>query len=75
MKQINLISNNKTYNPKSHRSYSIDEIISAGGSTAFAQKVGKKVTDVSKKLSQIPEDALLSENELNMALATLNDSK
>lgn len=57
------------------KSYSVDEIIAAGGTTAFANKLGKHPELIGEKLKELPEDAFLTEDELIQALKTLKESK
>lgn len=58
-----------------HKSYSIDEIMAAGGTTAFATKMGKNFRAISDHLKKLPEDAFLTKEEANAALQMLNESK
>jgi hypothetical protein len=62
------------YSPK-FKSYSIDEILAAGGPTAFAQKMEKSIKGLFEELSELPPDSFLTEKEFNEAMATLNASK
>ncbi|RYE35286.1 MAG: hypothetical protein EOP42_06575 [Sphingobacteriaceae bacterium] len=57
------------------KSYSVDEIIAAGGTTAFANKLGKHPENLVNKLKDLPEDAFLTEEELVQALKMLKESK
>ena len=57
------------------KSYSVDEIIAAGGTTAFANKLGKHPELIGEKLKELPADAFLTEEELIQALKTLRESK
>lgn len=57
------------------KSYSVDEIIAAGGTTAFANKLGKHPELIGKKLKNLPEDAFITEEELVQALKMLKESK
>jgi hypothetical protein len=59
----------------SFKSYSIDEIIAAGGTTAFADKMGKSAKSLEDALKKIPKDAFLTEEEFLKAMETLNQSK
>jgi len=63
------------YMPEIPRSYSIDEILKAGGPLAFANMLGKKPELIENNLALLPSDSFLTTEELNNALAILNDSK
>lgn len=64
-----------SYMPQIPRSYSINEILAAGGSTSFATKLGKKPEELEKKIASLPNDASLTAEELNSALHILNERK
>ncbi len=57
------------------KSYSVAEIMAAGGTTAFANKLGKHPERLVEKLKNLPPDAFLTEEEFALALKTLNESK
>lgn len=57
------------------KSYSVDEILAAGGTTAFAEKLGKNPQDLLRKLEALPKDAFLTEEEVEEALKMLKESK
>ena len=65
----------ETYTFKRYKSYSVDEILAAGATTAFANKLGKNPENITKGLADLPEDAFLTEEEFQAAMATLNASK
>ncbi|MEO6980509.1 MAG: hypothetical protein ABI113_19105 [Mucilaginibacter sp.] len=58
-----------------YKSYSIDEIIAAGGATAFANKLGKNPQNIIINLRKLPKDAFFTEEEANQALETLKATK
>jgi hypothetical protein len=58
-----------------HKSYSIAEIIAAGGATAFANKKGKRPQTIAGQLKKLPEDAFLTTQEAIHALEILNEKK
>jgi len=58
-----------------YKSYSIDEIIAAGGTTAFADKMGKSAKALEDALRKLPKNAFLTEEEFLKAMETLNESK
>jgi len=58
-----------------HKSYSIDEIIAAGGADAFAEKMGKSWENLIDHLEKLPKDAFLTDKEFEEAMKTLNQSK
>jgi hypothetical protein len=57
------------------KSYSIDEILAAGGATAFAEKMGKSWEGLITNLEKLPKDAFLTDEEFEEAMKTLNQSK
>jgi hypothetical protein len=58
-----------------HQSYSIDEIMAAGGITAFANKLGKNPQAIDQRLKDLPKEVFLSKEEAIHALETLNENK
>jgi len=58
-----------------YKAYSINEILAAGGTTAFADKMGKNFGDLVAALKELPKDAFLTEEEFLKAMETLNQSK
>jgi len=58
-----------------HKSYSVAEIIAAGGTTAFANKLGKNPQAIDDRLKELPKEAFLTNEEAMRALETLNESK
>lgn len=58
-----------------HKSYSIDEIMAAGGPDAFAEKLGKDFKNIENRLKDLPKDAFLTEEEVAQALKTLQETK
>ena len=63
------------YMPDMPKSHSIDEILKAGGPLAFANMLGKKPELIENNLSLLPQDAFLTAEEVNNALAILNEGK
>jgi hypothetical protein len=68
-------SNEEQYSFPSLKSYSINEILAAGGTTAFANKLGKNAQSLLDYLKSIPKEDLLTEEEVTDALKILNESK
>ena len=62
-------------NPFIYKSYSVDEIMAAGGPTAFANKLGKNPQNIIKRLEKLPKDAFLTDEEVETALKMLKESK
>jgi hypothetical protein len=73
-KDIKISGNTQPLFPKL-KSYSIDEIMAAGGTTAFANKMGKSAQALMDRLKEIPKEDFLTEEEVAEALKTLNQSK
>jgi len=57
------------------KSYSVDEILAAGGTTAFAEKLGKNPQNIAKRLENLPKDAFLTDEEVEIALKMLRENK
>jgi len=57
------------------KSYSVAEILAAGGATAFATKMGKKPQNLSVGLKAFPKDAFLTDDEVEIALQMLKNNK
>ena len=57
------------------KSYSVDEIMAAGGPDAFAEKLGKSWENVIANLKKFPKEAFLTDEEFEEAMKTLNASK
>ncbi len=57
------------------KSYSVEEVIAAGGTTAFANKLGKNPQDLVDYLKGLPEDAFLTDEEAEAALKYLRENK
>ena len=57
------------------KSYSIDEIMAAGGTTAFAEKLGKNPENIENRLKRLPKDAFLTDEDVSNALRMLDESK
>lgn len=55
------------------RSYSISEIMAAGGATAFANKKGKKPQHVTERIKSFPKEAFLTNEEAENALEILKN--
>jgi hypothetical protein len=53
------------------KTYSISEILSSGGTTAFATKMGKKPQNLAERLKDFPKEDFLTEEEANKALDML----
>ena len=68
-------SEEKPYSPMIPKAYSIDEVLAAGGATAFAKKMGKSLKGLDKKWAALPPDSFLTDEELKNAIDTLNASK
>jgi hypothetical protein len=76
MDKRNIKTSDQTQHPFSgHKSYSIAEILAAGGATAFANKMGKSPETIIERLKKLPNDAFLTKEEATNALETLNESK
>ena len=57
------------------KTYSVSQILSAGGATAFAAQLRKKPQNLASKLRDLSKDSFLTQDEDNSALKTLKDNK
>jgi hypothetical protein len=57
------------------KSYSVNEILAAGGTTAFAEKIGKNPEDLVNRLKRLPKEAFLTNEEVEEALKMLKEDK
>ena len=57
------------------KSYSVDEVLAAGGTTAFAKKLGKDSSKIIEDLKKLPKDAFLTDEEFEAAMETLRRGK
>jgi hypothetical protein len=58
-----------------YKSYSVDEIMAAGGPIAFYDKLGKNPQNILTRLKALPKDAFFTEEEAMQALKTLRETK
>jgi len=49
--------------------------MAAGGTTAFANKLGKNPENIIKRLEKLPKEAFLTEEEVETGLRMLKESK
>jgi hypothetical protein len=57
------------------KSYSVEEVLAAGGTTAFAEKLGKDPRKIMEKLKKLPKESFLTDEEVEAALKILNEGK
>jgi len=69
------LSENSQSSFSDYKSYSVSEILAAGGTTAFANKLGKNPKNIEDYLAQLPEGSFLTEKEATQALKILDESK
>lgn len=69
------ISDNEHFAFPSYKSYSVEEIMAAGGPTSFAEKRGKTGKDLVEALKKLPKEAFLTDDEANIALKMLSEGK
>jgi len=62
------------YSPR-FKSYSINEIMAAGGPMAFANQIGKSTICLFDEVAKLPSDAFLTEEDFDNAMNTLKSSK
>ncbi len=49
--------------------------MASGGTTAFANKMGKNFQAIGNQLKRIPKDAFLTQEEADASLKMLNESR
>lgn len=69
-------SKNKKYNFKPQESYSPEEILAAGGTTAFAHKIGKTYQNMMDSIKKAPKfDVEFSDEEWDLMMEQLKNDK
>ena len=61
------------YQFKPIKSYSVEEVLAAGGTSAFAHKMGKSPQNLVEALKNLPEESFLTNQEFDMALQILKE--
>ena len=69
------LTDNQHFSFPSYKSYSVNDIMAAGGPTAFAEKMGKTGKDLVAALMKLPKDAFLTDEEAEIALKMLSEGK
>jgi hypothetical protein len=57
------------------KTYSVAEILAAGGTTAFANQLGKNFQNTSARLKNLPKEDFLTDEEAAAALEYLKNNK
>jgi len=57
------------------KTYSVSEILAAGGTTAFANQMGKNLQHTIMRLKALPKEDFLTDEEANAALEYLKNNK
>ena len=63
------------YQFKPIKSYSVEEVLAAGGTSAFAHKMGKSPQNLVEALKNLPDDSFLTNQEFDMAMQILQEEK
>lgn len=69
------IDKNEHFDFPGFKTYSVDELLATGGTTAFAGKLGKDPRKLIDLLNELPEEDFLTDEEVEAALKTLNEGK
>lgn len=64
-----------TYQFRTHKSYSVEEILAAGGTSAFARKMGFSGKKQMEALANHPVEDFLTDEEMEAALKILRENK
>lgn len=75
IKKAKIEERNIPYMPPTYKSYSVDEVLAAGGATAFAVKMGKSPKGLKEELQAFPDEAFLTDEDVEAALTILRESK
>ena len=57
------------------KSHAVSEILAAGGTEAFAAKMGQQPQNLAIQLKKLPKEAFLTSDEANLALEVLETNK
>ena len=63
------------YQFKPIKSYSVEEVLKSGGTSAFAHKMGKNSQNLVEALKNLPEEFFLTDQEFDTALKILHEEK
>ena len=63
------------YQFRTHKSYSVEEILAAGGTSAFARKMGLSGKKQMEAIAKIDADDFLTDEEMEEALKILRENK
>jgi hypothetical protein len=63
------------YQFRTHKSYSVEEILAAGGTSAFARKMGVSGKKQMEALANHPSEDFLTDEEMETALKILRENK
>lgn len=73
-KDIDIAKDERVDFPR-YKSYSVNEVLAAGGTTAFAEKLGKDPRKIIEELKKLPKESFLTEEEFQAAMETLRRGK
>jgi len=68
-------TNNETYKFKTHKSYSVEEVLAAGGATAFGRKRGQDNQTLIEALRSAPEIDPFTDEEWDDLMSELKKDK
>lgn len=71
----NIPTNNEAYKFKAHESHSVEEILAAGGATAFGLKTGKNSQKLIEALKNSPKTDPFTDEEWADLLKQLENDK
>jgi hypothetical protein len=75
MKNIIKTDHTKRYQFKPIKSYSVEEVLAGGGTSAFAYKMGKSPQNLVEALKDLPKESFLTNQEFDKALQILQEEK
>lgn len=75
MKKTDTKTGGETQSLLNVKTYSVSEILTAGGTTAFANQLGKNTRHTVERLKALEKDDFLTNEEANAALQYLKNNK
>ncbi|QKJ28271.1 hypothetical protein HQ865_00350 [Mucilaginibacter mali] len=75
MGKADIKTGGETQSPFNIKTYSVSEILAAGGTTAFANQLGKNTQHTIARLKALPKEDFLTDEEAKAALEYLKNNK
>lgn len=75
MKKVDIKADGEIQPSLTVKAYSVAQILSAGGASAFAAQKAKNPQSISSKLKSLSTDSFLTQSEADSALKALKNNK